>query len=226
MKPTLYGHPFSLFTRKAHLALLHKGVDFDYQNTMPHSSDEPFKTISPLGKIPAFEDDLDGVSDSTVIAHHVERNYKGPALLPSDNTYLNAVLWYDKYADSVMKPAIAAHLFAEVVMAKYVFKREPIQADIDKALNVELPKIYTFLEARLEGKEWLVGDEVTLADISVGGLLITLLHTGQTIPDSAPNLQAYAKRFIALPMAQTALAGELKVFKAVGYPSPLAEQAG
>lgn len=222
MKPTLYGHPFSLFSRKAQLVLLHKGVDFDYCNTMPHGKDEPFKTISPLGKIPAFQDDLDGVSDSTVIAHHVERNYSGAALLPSDNTLLNAVMWYDKYADSVMTAAIASHLFAEVVMAKYVFKREVIQADVDKAINVELPKIYSFLNERLEGREWLVGDDITLADLSVGGLLVTLLHTDQTIPDSAPNLQAYAQRFMALPIVQTCLAGELKVMKAVGYASPLA----
>lgn len=43
MKPTLYGHPFSLYTRKAHLALLHKGVDFDFSVTMPRSQDEPFR---------------------------------------------------------------------------------------------------------------------------------------------------------------------------------------
>lgn len=224
MKPTLYGHPFSLFSRKAHLVLLHKGIDFDYVTTMPQGQDEPFKSISPLGKIPAFQDDLDGIADSTVIAHHIERNYPGAALLPSDNQQLNAVLWYDKYADSVMTTAIASHLFAELVMAKYVFKREPIQADIDKAINVELPKIYRFLEGRINDNEWLVGDQLTLADISVGGLLITLLHTGQTIPDTAPKLQAYAGRFMALPMVQQCLAGELKVMKAVGYPTPLAEK--
>lgn len=221
MKPTLYGHPMSLYTRKAHLALLHKGVDFDFATTAPRSEDEPFKTISPLGKIPAFQDDIDGISDSSVIAQHIDRNYEGNALFPSENTQLNAVLWWDKYADGIMTPAIAGHLYAEVVMAERFFKRAPIQADIDKAINEELPRIYAFLEPRLAGKTWLVGETVTQADISVGGLLITLLHTGQTIPDTAPNLQAYAQRFLALPIVQTVLAGELAVFAAVKYDSPL-----
>lgn len=222
MKPTLYGHPFSLYTRKAHLALLHKGIDFDFKTTMPRSQDEPFKSISPLGKIPAYQDHIDGFSDSSVIAHHVDLEYPGPALTPSDSKARNQCLWWDKYADGKMTPIIAGHLFAEVVMAQYVFKRPVIQADIDKAINEELPALYPFLNQQLSGSQWLTGEALCLADISVGGLLVTLLHTGQTIPDSAPNVQAYAERFLALPMVQTVLAGELKVMQAVGYPSPLA----
>lgn len=222
MKPTLYGHPFSLYSRKAHLALLHKGIDFDYVNTMPRSQDEPFKSLSPLGKIPAYQDDIDGFSDSSVIAQHVDRAYEGPALLPEDQKARNTALWWDKYADGKMTPVIAGHLFAEVVMAKYVFKRPMIQADVDKAINEELPALHAFLNERLSGGSWIAGEELSLADISVGGLFITLLHTGQTIPSNAPNVQAYVDRFMALPMVQQVLAIELKVMQAVGYESPLA----
>ncbi|MDD9892691.1 MAG: glutathione S-transferase family protein [Gammaproteobacteria bacterium] len=222
MKPTLYGHPFSLYSRKAHLALLHKGIDFDYVNTMPRSQDEPFKSLSPLGKIPAYQDDIDGFSDSSVIAQHVDRAYEGPALLPEDQKARNTALWWDKYADGKMTPIIAGHLFAEVVMAKYVFKRPVIQADVDKAINEELPALHAFLNEHLSGDSWIAGSELSLADISVGGLFITLLHTGQTIPSSAPNVQAYVDRFMALPMVQQVLAIELKVMQAVGYESPLA----
>lgn len=222
MKPTLYGHPFSLYTRKAHLALLHKGIDFDFALTMPRSQDEPFKTISPLGKIPAYQDDIDGFSDSSVIAIHVDAEYEGPALIPAEAKARNKCLWWDKYADGKMTPIIAGHLFAEVVMAQYVFKRPIIQADVDKAINEELPALHGFLNTQLSGDTWIAGNDISLADLSVGGLLITLLHTGQTIPESAPNVQAYADRFLALPMVQTVLAGELKVMQAVGYASPLA----
>ena len=222
MKPTLYGHPFSLYTRKAHLALLHKGVDFDFVVTMPRSQDEPFKSLSPLGKSPAYQDDIDGFSDSSVIATHVDLEFDGPALIPTDSKARNQCLWWDKYADGKMTPIIAGHLFAEVVMAQYVFKRPVIQADIDKAINEELPALHEFLNQHLSGEQWIAGDELSLADISVGGLLITLLHTGQTIPSSAPNVQAYANRFLALPIVQQVLAGELKVMQAVGYESPLA----
>lgn len=222
MKPTLYGHPFSLYTRKAHLALLHKGIDFDFALTMPRSQDEPFKTISPLGKIPAYQDDIDGFSDSSVIAIHVDAEYEGPALIPAEAKARNKCLWWDKYADGKMTPIIAGHLFAEVVMAQYVFKRPIIQADVDKAINEELPALHAFLNTQLSGDTWIAGNDISLADLSVGGLLITLLHTGQTIPESAPNVQAYADRFLALLMVQTVLAGELKVMQAVGYASPLA----
>jgi glutathione S-transferase len=221
-KPTLFAHPLSPPSRKARLFLLFKGIDHEYRMTAPHAEDPDFKAASPLGKIPAFSDDKTSFADSSVIAHYLHRYYPGKRLIPEMPAEYAQTLWYDEYADTVMTPVIGGHLFAEVVLAERLFKRKPIQDDIDKALNKELPVIYQFLDQKLAGREWLVSKELTLADIAVGGLLLTLYHSGQTIPDSAPNLKAFVERFFALEPVRQVLAQELQILQAIKYDSPLA----
>lgn len=224
-KPILFAHPLSPFSRKARLVLLFKGVDHEYRLTAPRTDDPDFKTASPLGKVPAFKDDKTSFSDSSVIAHYLHRYYPGKRLIPELPVEFAQTLWYEEYADTVMTPVIGGHLFAEVVLAERLFKRKPIESDIDKAINKELPAIYQFLEERLDSREWLVGKETTLADISVGGMLMTLYHCGQTVPGSAPALKAYVERFLALDPVKEVLQQELEVMQAIQYDSPLAASA-
>lgn len=221
-QPILYGHPISPYVRKARLTLMFYGVDFHHEMNLPHAELEGFCKASPLGRIPAFSDDKVSTADSTVIMHYVSKFYGNNTLFPQDPEGYTQTLWFEEYADTIMTPAIAAHLFAEVVLAGRLFPRAPIQADIDKALNVELPKIYAFLDKQLEGREWLVGSRMTLADIAVASLLIPLYHCGQVIPDTAPNLAAYVQRFFALPIINKVISEEVVMLKAMKYDSPLA----
>ncbi len=225
-KPTLYGHPISPYVRKARLVLLFHDIDFEHEMVTPHADHPGFRKASPLGRIPAFRDEAVAFADSSVIAHYICKFHGDNAMLPQDAAGFTRTLWFEEYADSVMTPAIAAHLFAEVVLAGRLFPREPIQADIDKALNQELPKIYAFLDAELQGREWLVTDAPTIADLAVGGLLIALYHCGQEIPESAPALGAYAERFFDLPLIQQVIAQEVEVLRGIGYDSPLAARVG
>lgn len=221
-KPILFGNPLSPYARKARLILLYRGIDHDYRMTAPHSDDPDFKQASPLGKIPAFKDGNASFADSSVILHYTNKYYDGPPLLPDAPADYAQALWYEEYADTIMVPVIGGHLFAEVVLAERLFKREPIQSDIDKALNKELPVIYSFLNERLAGKTWLVGDSFTLADLAVGGMFQALYHCGQTVPDSAPNLKAFVERVFEEECFKIARAQELQVLAAINYDSPLA----
>lgn len=218
----LFGHPFSPFVRKTRLVLLYRGIEHEFRVVPPHADDAEFKAASPLGKIPAFKDDKASFADSSVIFHYTNKFYAGPSLLPDDPADYAQALWYEEYADTVMVPVVGGHLFAEVILAERLFNRAPIQADIDKAVNEELPVIYQFLEQRLANKTWLVGDTFTLADLAVGGLLMAIYHCGQVVPDSAPNLQAYVQRVLEQPVFKQVLAEELQLFTAVKYDSPLA----
>ncbi len=221
-KPILFAHPFSPYSRKARLMMLFQGVDHEYRMTTPRADDPDFRAASPLGKIPAFKDDKASFADSTVITHYLNRFYPGNKMIPESPAEFAQTLWFEEYADSVMTPVVGGHLFAEVILAERLFNRKPIQSDIDKAVNEELPAIYKFLEARLGSNQWLVGNEPTLADIAVGGLLIAVYHCKQVVPESAPKLKAYFERFLALEPVKQVLAQELQVMKAMKYDSPLA----
>lgn len=219
--PVLYGHPLSLYTRKARLALMFQGVEFTLESVLPHTDHAGFCGASPLGKIPAFRDQHTAFADSTVIAHYINKFYPGTKLVPETPDAYAKTLWLEEYSDTVMAPAVGGHLFAEVVLATRLFPREPIQEDIDQAIQVELPKIYAFLDEQLGDSTWFVGEQMTLADVAIGTMLITSYHCGETVPESAPRLRAYMQRFLALPIIQEVLKSEVAVLQQMQYDSPL-----
>ncbi len=221
-KPVLFGHPVSPFVRKARTILALKGVEYDFRLVIPGSDDAAFRAASPLGKIPAFQDDQAKFGDSTVLFHYLNRYYEGPELLPDTPQEFASALWFEEYADTVLTGIVGGHLFAEVVLAERLFRRAPIQADIDKALNVELPKVYEQLEGALDGRQWLVGDALTIADVAVGGCMVSLYHCGQTIPESAPNLAGFVDRYLAQDVVKSIVASEVQALAMMKYDSPLA----
>ncbi len=222
-RPTLFANPLSLFSRKAQLVLLFQGIDYDYKTTAPHADDPDFVAASPLGKIPAFRDAHVAMADSTAVAHYVNKFYGGRKLMPESRAAYARALWFEEYADTVMAPAIGFHLFAEVVLAQPIFKRPANQGDIDKAISKELPGICKFLDRELRGRQWLAGDDLSIADIAVGGLLLSLYHCRQAVPDSAAQLRGFAERFFAQPPVRQVLAQEVQALQAIQYDTPLAQ---
>lgn len=205
---TLYGISISPFVRKVVLALRFKNVDFEVVPVVPRSEDQPaeFKENSPLGKIPLLRVGDQYIADSSVICAWIERAYPTPALLPENDLAAARALWFETYADGVMQPSVGGHLFAEVVLAKPLFKREPIQADIDLAMNVELPAIFTYLESQLTD-DYLVGSSMTFADIAVGNGFIAM-HLSDVACDPAqwPKTAAYIDRVFNTDLFQNMIA--------------------
>ncbi|MDX1497969.1 MAG: glutathione S-transferase family protein [Salinisphaeraceae bacterium] len=220
-KPILFGHPFSPFVRKTRLVFLYRGIEHDFRIMPPQSDDPEFRAASPLGKIPAFKDEQASFADSSVIFHYTNKYYDGPSLLPEAPADFAQALWFEEYADTVMVPVVGGHLFAEVVLAERLFNREPIQADIDKAVNEELPVIYKFLESRLT-TDWLAGDHFSLADLAGGSMLVASHHCGQSIPDTAPKLKAWVQRVFDQDCFKQVIAADVQMLAAAKFESGLA----
>ena len=195
-KVTLYGVHLSPYVRKVRLALAFKGIEYEHIPVIPFGPDQPpeFTQNSPLGKVPLLKADDTWLPDSSVICGWAQREVPVPSLFPTDNLLAARASWYEEYADSHMVAVIGGHLFAEIVLAPAIFKREPIQADIDKAIGTEIPGIFDYLEGELTG-DYLVGDSLSLADISVCGVFVSMHHC-QHQCDAArwPKTSAYIDR--------------------------------
>lgn len=97
------------------------------------------------------------------------------------------------------------HMIWEVVQdafnesAKQTFEQDPARlAELQKQYNtVTLPKLTKFLAARLtDGKKWLVGDKISMADIVVGSLLEFKLDDTMRLE---PTVCALVKRVMNQP---------------------------
>ena len=194
--PTVHGVPVSPFVRKVVIALTEKDVAHDLNPVAPvppANEDPKFRAMSPLGKVPAFEDGDFAFSDSSVIIAYLERTHPEPALYPESARDLARALWFEEFADTKLIEGIGP-VFFERKIAPTFFSREPNQETIDAALNEKLPEAFDYLESQLDGSGHLVGGRFSVADIGVGSMLRTLQMADGSVDGSRwPKLAKYAE---------------------------------
>ena len=83
--------------------------------------------------------------------------------------------------------------------------KEGDEEQVQHALTTTIPPLFAYLEKTLDGREFLVGDSMTIADIALASQMVNFRHGGEVIdPASYPNLAAHTERMHALaPFAQT-----------------------
>src|SRR5262245_50540105 len=150
--PTVLGVGLSPFVRKVRVALAEKGVPYDIVPVFPQATDEEFRKISPLGKIPALRDGDKGFSDSSVINLYLEKKHPSPALYPSDPFEYARALWFEEYADSAMVNVIGPKIFFERCVNPKFFNKPTNEEAVGKAVNEELPPVLQYLENQLTGE--------------------------------------------------------------------------
>jgi len=214
-KLTLFGAHLSPYVRKTRLVLDFKEQSYEHIPVIPFTPNKPeeFTQNSPLGKIPLLKVGNKYLSDSSVICSFLEREFPKPAIFPEDSFDCARAQWFEEYADSHMTSVIGGHLFAEKILAPAVFKREANQKEIELAVNNEIPAIFDYLSSQLQG-DYLVSDKITLADIAVCGLFVSMQHC-QVNCDATkwPALSAYIDRVIAQPIFQKVLTEEQVIMK-------------
>ena len=216
----LYGAPLSPFNRKVEMLLGEKGVPFQPEvvNILPMP--DWFKEISPAHRIPVLRDTEVGeegvpgtIPDSSAICAYLEQKYPEPAFYPKEPFQLARALWYEEYADSEMAGAIGMGIFRPIMFPRFAGK-EPDVDTARKTWQEKLPRYFDYLEGEISGREFLVGDALSIADIAVGCQLINLsLVAG--LPDAArwPALVAYAEKQLARPSIASNLAICRKIAK-------------
>lgn len=210
--PTVLGVSASPFVRKVRVALAEKKIPYDIMPVFPGATDDDFRKLSPLGKVPAFRDGDKGFSDSSVICLYLEKTRPEPALYPSDPYEYARALWFEEYADSAMVAVIGPKIFFEKVVNPKFFNKPTNQEVVDKAVNEELPPVLQYLESQLGG-EHLAGNQLSIGDVAVCSMLVNLFHAGVRIDTQAyPKLARYAARIHERPSFRNCIDEEKATF--------------
>jgi glutathione S-transferase len=153
----LYGFPVSNYTNMVHLALLEKGVAFDYVLTIPEQSPD-FLAKSPRGKVPVLETPQGFLSEASVILEYLEETAPGTPLLPSD-PYARATV------RALMKEIeLYIELPARSCFLEAFFGGKSPDAIKDKARE-DLRAGFATLKRHGKFAPYVAGDAFTLADI-------------------------------------------------------------
>ncbi|WP_330960133.1 glutathione S-transferase family protein [Photobacterium sp. 53610] len=198
---TVYGVQFSPFVRKVLLVLQVKGVPYSNPQVNPMDPPKDFERVSPLGKIPAFEDDKVLLADSAVICDYLEQRYPENPLCPSDLVERARVKWLEKYADTEVVSALGP-IFFERVLKPLVLQQMPDEEKISNIMSQSIPGIFDYLNNQLHGKKkFLHGNELTIADIATTTHFINLSYSKIEVDATKwPNLASYLKQMTELPL--------------------------
>jgi glutathione S-transferase len=153
------------------------------------------KAIHPLGKSPVITDDGRVIIESGAIIDYIVRHY-GQRLQPSvtSKQYDEYQQWLHYAEGSAMLP---------LLLKLYVSRLGDAGAPLSPRIESELANHIGYVNMSLEGKEWLVGTEITAADIQMS--FVGEAASARTNRANYPNIEAWVKRCQARPAYQRAL---------------------
>lgn len=197
----IYGIPLSTYTRTARMALIEKGVEFEFSVIELGSSE--LLALHPFGKIPVMRHGDVTLFETFAIGRYVDESFDGPALQPADAAGRAGMSqWISATIDYVYPALIRNYLLRGYIRPQRA-GQPPDRAAIDDALP-DVEKSLGALETALGGRSALVGDSPTLAD----HLLLPIIFYMTKAPESAEvlgrlsNLSAWLETMSARPSAQ------------------------
>jgi glutathione S-transferase len=163
--------------------------------TREESKSEGHRARHPLGRVPVLEDDEGFVFESAAICLHLADLHPDAGLAPAPGTHERALLYqWTIFAPAELEPP----LIESAVHA---------QSDPDRsaAARQRFDEATSAVASALDGRDYLLGERFTVADVLVGGTLAFTERIG--FADELPeNLRDYLARLTRRPARQRALA--------------------
>ena len=193
---TLYGAMASRAHRVVwmlkELGLSFNHIDTNFQDGSTRTAE--FLAINPNGRVPALDDDGFRLCESLAINLYLAKKYGGP-LAPLDlreDTLMTQ--WSFWVVTEVEKPLLLAsanrRLFVEVAR-----NEEEAQMALTK-----LDRPFKVLDAHLAGRNFLLGERFTAADLNVATVMDLAPQCAISL-DQWPALAAWHRRCLARPAA-------------------------
>lgn len=178
-----HAHRVRLFASLAGIA--HEVIDVDLPGGAHKQA--PFLALNPAGQVPVIEDGDDVISDANAILVYLARKY-APSYIPTDPKGEADVQKFLTLAAGELAFGPAAARLINVFKA-------PLDADFTKATAA---KVLGKLEAHMEGRQFLVGDQPTIADVAIYSYTAHAPE-GDVSLDPFPNVRRLLANIEALP---------------------------
>lgn len=154
-----------------------------------------YTAINPNAELPSLVDgDMKLWESNAILVYGAEKNGATSAY-PKDPKIRADIQRWLLWESGKWFPACYVYLVENVVKPILDDKADPA---VLEAAGPTFHKLAGILEDRLEGRQWLSSDDVTIADIAVAAPMH--LHGFQKLPlENYPNLRAWMERIEALP---------------------------
>ncbi len=194
----LYHNPISPNARRVLLTAAHLGIPLEEKvlNVAKGEHKTPeFLTLNPNGMIPTLVDGDLKLWESRGIIQYLASKKPGNELLGKDETARADVTRWLCWDAGHLAPNVGTLIFENVLKAM-LNMGPPDQSAVKNAAE-QVKRFCGVLDTSLKGKQYLVGDSLTLADLSVAA---TFTYAGAlNLPvNDFLNLKAWFSRITAL----------------------------
>lgn len=221
---TLYQYEISPFCDKIRRVLNYKKLPYQlHEVSLTETANGAYKKINPIGKVPALDHDGKIIVDSTHIVRYLEEKFPKPSLLPANKKLAALAHMLEDWADEslyfyemhlrLVVPHNAQRWIPELVKNEPVYikliapkfipamisrtaKSQGVGKKSLEVISNELNDHVNAIAEWLSGGQWLVGDAISIADISVFSQLKCLDGTseGASVLNAFPEVKAWMKR--------------------------------
>lgn len=208
MSIVLFHHPFSRASGTV-WALEEVGVEYELRWVDIMAGEqkrEPLTRYNAMGKLPTLLDGAQVVTEAAAIALYLADRYAPGRLAPRvDDPARGTYLRWSFFAPSVIEPGAMARA------GRWTFRE-------GQAGWGQYDAMLAAMESALDGRDFVLGREFSMADVVFGGTLRFMLMTKMIEP--RPRFTAYAERLGQRPALQRADARNAAVAKERGLETP------
>lgn len=173
-------------------------VNVDFSKKEQHAPD--YVKMNPNGKIPTIWDRSEerAIFESGAILWHLAEKYG--RFLSDDPVERSETLQWLFFQVGHIGPIMGQAMFFQRIA-------KPNGDEVPYAINryvTESRRLFEVLDTRLKGRDWLVGNEMSIADIATYPWARSYFWATVEV-EGLPNLQAWFDRLDAMPRVQEAL---------------------
>jgi glutathione S-transferase len=194
----LYMNPLSPNVRRVRLTaavlglpLEEKWLDF----TKGEHKNPEYLALNPSGAVPTLVDGDFALTESRAIMQYLASKKPDSGLLPRDEQARAEVTRWQFWDASHFSPQLGTLVFEKVIKAMMGIG-EPDQRKIQEAIT-SFRRFAAVLDGRLDGKQYVVGNSLTIADLTIAASLMYAKRTGAPLGEF-PNIQSWFSRLSAM----------------------------
>ena len=198
----LHHHPLDPPSRRVRLALAEKKIPFETVIEKPWDPRPDYLHLSPAGDVPALIiESAQGrlvLTDATAICEYLEETQEGPSLLGPDPAYRAEVRRLIHWFEFKMFFECTSLIVGEKAIKRLQGGGEPDSALL-RAGNHNIHGHMEYITWLTERRNWLAGDEITLADLAAAAQLSSIDYLNDVPWDRHPHTKEWYARIKSRP---------------------------